>query len=144
MKTTIKINGKSFSIEELNALIETAKNTIRPIDEVYAYHKTTEEEFNKKHENSSKFIKAIDRESMIVGFYNKGEKVDFDNNKQHKYYPYFDMRSDTFSLRHVSDCSFGFSFAPLALCFLRRKDCEDACEKFLEYFKESRFEIYGE
>jgi len=48
MESTININGSDFTVRELNALIEAAKNK-KPIDEVYAYHGTTEEEFNKKH-----------------------------------------------------------------------------------------------
>lgn len=136
MKDKIEINGKSFSLEELNALIEAAKSE-KPIDEVYNYHGITEEEFNSKHRNSSDFIKAIDREALIVSFYNKGEDVDFDNSNQKKWYPYFAMDSKNFRFGH-SLSRIDNSTMPTALCFLREADLKDAVEKYLPQYKNSR------
>lgn len=135
MKETIEINGKSFSIQELNAIIEASKNS-KPTDKVYTFHATTEKEFNKKHKDSSNFIKAIDRIAMIVAYYNKGEKVDFNNKNQKKFYPHFYMDSNKFR--------FSFSFfqiesssAPASLCFLREDDLKDAMDNFLPEYKDA-------
>lgn len=133
---TIEINGNHYTIEELNAIINSAKNR-KPIDEVYKYHGTSEENFNEKHKNSSEFIKAIDREALIVQYYNKSEKVDFDNKNQKKFYPFFKMDSKDFRFygcRYDSEDS----SVPISLCFLRKEDLLDAVEKFLPEYKLSR------
>lgn len=131
---TININGTEYTVEQLTKILEDAKKS-SPMDEVYKFHNTTEEEFNKKYEGIESHIKAYAKEVLIVSFYNKGEKVDFSNSNQIKFYPYFKM--DNFRFDYIAEFCL-YSYVPARLCFIRKKDCEDAGEKFLNEYKESR------
>jgi hypothetical protein len=136
---------KTLKIEAPNGYeIDTEKSTFEnivfkeisnPMDEVYKYHNTTEEEFNKLYENLPKHVKAFEKECMVVAFYNKGWTPDFSNMAEYKYYPWFYMNE--FSLRIVNYCCSG-SDAPRHLLFKNEKDCREAVEKYFEVFKESR------
>lgn len=131
---TININGKDFTLEQLNKLVEDAKKA-NPMEEVYKYHNTTEGEFEKLYKDLPNHVKAYQKEAMIVEFYNKGEKLDWTNTDQPKYYPWFNM-SD-FSL---DDCYYyyGTSVVTTRLCFVREEDCREAVEKFIDIYRESR------
>lgn len=132
---TININGKEFTIEELAQAIESAKKE-NPIDKIFKYNNTTEEQFNKDYEKTSEFAKAIEIEAMIVNYYNKGERVDVNNSNQNKYYPWFYL-GDEFRLGYVgSDDS--ISNVPARLCFLREKDGKEAVKIYLEQYRNSR------
>ena len=133
---------KTLKIEVPNGYeIDTEKSTFKnivfkeisnPMDEVYKYHNTTEEEFNKLYENLPKHVKAFEKECMVVAFYNKGWTPDFDNQNQYKYFPWFYM--DNFSLSHVDYCG-SLSNVPRRLLFKNEKDCREAVEKYFEVFK---------
>lgn len=136
---------KTLKIEIPNGYeIDTEKSTFENIvfkeitnhmDEVYKYHNTTEEEFNKLYENLPKHVKAFEKECMVVAFYNKGWTPDFSNNSEYKYYPWFYM--DNFSL-DVVNCFYSCSDVPRHLLFKNEKDCREAVKKYFEVFKESR------
>ena len=131
---TININGSEFTIEELNFIIENSKKK-SPMDEVFTYHNTTEREFEELYKNVSLRSKYFEKEALIVSYYNKGIKVDFTNANQKKYYPYFCL--DVFRLDD-SDCIYVSSAVPASLCFLRKEDLEEAVNKFLPEYKQSR------
>ena len=132
---TININGKDYTIEESSNILETAKKE-NPMDKIYSYHKTTEERFNMLYENVSEFAKNQEIEAMIVNYYNKGEKVDFNNHSQKRWYSWWYL-GDNFRLSCVDDyCS--VSRVPARLCFLREEDIEEATEVYFEQFKNSR------
>ena len=131
---TIKINGKDFTIEELNKLVEDAKKA-NPMQEVYEYHGTTEKEFDKLYKNIPDHVKAYQKEVMIVEFYNQGQKPDWSNTNQIKYYPFFNMKDFSF---HCSGFYCHCSNVSDRLCFLREEDCEDAVGKFIDIYRESR------
>lgn len=82
---TIEINGKEFTIEELNDLVEKAKKN-NPMEEVYKYHNTTEEEFDKLYENMPTHVKAYEKECMVVAYYNKGWKPNWKDLNEKKWY----------------------------------------------------------
>lgn len=131
---TININGKDFTIEELTATLEKVKNS-SPMDEVYKYHNTTEEEFNSLYKDLPKHIKGYAKECLVVEYYNKGWQPDF-NNIENKYYPWFYLDGE-FRLDDVYYCYDNVNI-PARLCFKSRQDAEDAVAKFLDVFKESR------
>ena len=135
---TLKIeipNGYEIDTEKSTFENIVFKEISNPMDEVYKYHNTTEEEFNKLYENLPKHVKAFEKECMVVAFYNKGWTPDFSNNSQYKYFPWFYM--DKFSLDSVSYFN-SSSSVPRRLLFKSEKDCREAVEKYFEVFKESR------
>lgn len=140
-----KTDMKTFKIEipdgyEIDKNKSTFENIVfkqikNPMDEVYKYHNTTEEEFNSLYTNLPKHIKAYAKETLIVEFYNKGWKPDWSDNNQKKFYPWFYM--DNFYLFNVGYCGEDSNCSE-RLCFKNSKDCEEAVEKYLDIFKESR------
>lgn len=132
---TININGKDFTLEELSKLVESAKKE-NPMDKIFRFHSTTEEEFNNNHSKVSDFTKAIAIEEMIVNFYNKGVIVDFDNYNQKKYYAWFYLGKN-FRL-YLCYSYRSYSSVPARLCFLREEDLREATEIYLEQYRNSR------
>lgn len=131
---TININGSDYTVEELTKILEDAKKA-SPMQKVYEYHKTTEEEFNKLYEKIPPKVKAYAQEIMIVAFYNKGWTPNWKHSNEYKYYPYFYM--DEFRLCFVDvRCSRSGVGAPSV--FKNKKDCEEASELFFDIYKESR------
>ena len=131
---TININGSEYTVEELTTILENAKKA-SPMQKVYEYHKTTEEEFDKLYLNIPKKVKAYQQEIMIVEYYNKNWKPNWNNNNEYKFYPYFYM--DNFRLCDVFGfCSYADVGAPQV--FKNKKDCKEAVELFFEVYKESR------
>lgn len=131
---TININGSNYTVEELTQILEDAKKA-SPIQKVFEYHNTTEDEFLKLNGHLPKHIQAYLKEIMIVAFYNKNWKPDWNNTKEYKYYPYFYM--DNFRL----DCVYGNlsdSDVGSPQVFKNKKDCEEAVELFKDVYKESR------
>jgi len=133
---TINIEGTEFIMAQLKKLTRKSRKS-SPMDEVYAYHGLTKKQFNKRHKNNPSYLKAYDKEVLIVAFYNKGDELDWSNSDEYKYYGYFVMNSDTFRLFDVNVRSEN-SNAPSALCFKRKSDAIEAYEKFFKEIKESR------
>lgn len=140
MKTKeIKIEvPKGFEIDKENSTFEKIvfkESNSNPMLEVYKYHNITEEEFDKLYENLPNHVKAFQKECMIVSFYNKGWKPNWDNLNERKYYPWFYLGKG-FSLNH-SHC-YLISCVSSCLVFRKEEDCEEAVEKFFEVYRESR------
>lgn len=131
---TININGSDYTVEELTKILEEAKK-VSPMQKVYEYHKTTEEEFEKLYKNIPSKVKAYQQEIMVVSFYNKGWTPNWNNSNEYKYYPYFYM--DKFRLGGVDHCN-SYSDVCAPQVFKNKKDCEEAVELFLEIYRESR------
>lgn len=131
----ININGKDFTLEELTSLIESSKNE-SPMIEVYEFHNTTEEAFDQLYKNIPIHIKAHAQEEMITNFYNKGEKVDFDDHNQYKYFLWFYLGKD-FRFDSVNDYLY-YANTSLRLAFLREKDALEAKDKFFDIYRLSR------
>lgn len=130
----ININGSDYTIEELTKILEDAKK-ISPMQKVYEYHNTTEEEFNELYKNLPKHIKANEKEFMIVAFYNKEWKPDFQNSNEKKWYAWFYM--DDFRLGDWDYCC-SVSSVPARALFKNKADLIEAVEVYFEEFKESR------
>lgn len=135
---TIEINGKEFTIEELNDLVEKAKKN-NPMEEVYKYHNTTEEEFDKLYKGLPKHVKGYAKECMVIEWYNKGVEPDF-NDGSLKYYPYFDMRRGKLV---YYDWRYHYSYSNVGARQLylgknAKKNMLEAVEKFIDVYKESR------
>lgn len=134
MKTTINIEGKEFTIEQLKELINKNENKL---EKVFNFNITTEEEFNKKWEGFEDHEKYGALEKLIVNFYNKGEKLNWKNSNQYKYYPYFVMDENDF--RYVTYyCWRTASSTSSRLAYLRKEDMSEAVELFLNVYKKSR------
>jgi len=128
MKTqTININGSDFTIEQLTKLIEDSKN-ISPMNEVYAYHNTTEDKFEEDYKNIPLHLKYYQKVVMIVAFYNKGWIPNLKNKSEKKWYCWFYF--EPFSLNDVDYC-YGNTGAPAALLLQKEEYCRDMVEKFL-------------
>lgn len=131
---TININGSNYTVEELTKILEDAKK-VSPMQKVYEYHKTTEEEFEELYKHIPKNVKAYQQEIMIAAFYNKGWTPDWTKSDEYKYYPYFYM--DSFRLDDVSCCATD-SGVGAPQVYKNEKDCKEAVEVYLDVFKESR------
>lgn len=134
---TININGSNYTVEELAKILEDAKKK-SPMDKVYEYHKTNEQEFEKLYENIPLNIKYLQKEVMIVAFYNKGEKPDFNNKKQKKWYSWFYLDEFRF---HGSGYHGSGTHVPASLCFVgdnAEKNIKEAVVEFFEELKLSR------
>lgn len=131
---TININGSYYTIEELTKILEDAKKA-SPIDRVYHYHNTTEEEFLKLNGHLPSHIQGHIKETMIVAYYNKGWEPNWNNSSEYKYHPYFYMNE--FRLDYV----YGYyarSTVGSPLVFKSKKDCEEAVDLFFDVYKQSR------
>ncbi len=73
---------------------------------------------------------------VVIKALNNGWIADWNNHSQYKYYPWFYLGKD-FHLDGV-DAYYSSSNVSARLCFLRKKDCEEAVEKFFNEYKESR------
>ena len=131
---TININGQDYTVEQLTEILETAKQQ-NPMLAVYRFHNTTEEEFDKLYENIPDHVKAFEQECMITNYYNKGEKPDWDNFDQKKYYAWFYLDDFCFCGSYFYVTSSAFS---TRLCFLREDNLKEAVVKFLDIYKRSR------
>lgn len=129
----INIEGKEYSLEEIKKALSLVKS---PMDEVFAFHKTSGKGFEEQYKNVSEFAKNQEIERMIVNFYNKGEQCDWNNTNQKKWYPWFYL-GDNFSFGGSDDC-FSSSFSSARLCFLRESDLKEAVVKFKEQYRNSR------
>lgn len=135
MKTKININGKDVEITLTQDQVELIKNS-NPLTEVFKFHNTSEEEFEKQYSSVSDFAKHQEVERMIVNYYNKGIQPDFNNNNQVKYYPWFYL-GNNFSYHNYNAYSTHSSVSS-RLCFLRKEDLLEAVEVFLPQYKNSR------
>lgn len=131
---TININGKDYTVEELTSILENAK-VVNPMEEVYIFNGTTESDFEELYKNIPPNIKATAQEEMIVNFYNRGEKVDWNNPNQYKYYPWFYL-GDKFCFNFVG--YYHNAAASSRICFLREEDCKEAVNKFIHIYENSR------
>jgi hypothetical protein len=130
--STINIEGKEFTIDELKELINKTQS---PINKVYAFHKTTKEEFDKLYEKLPLRSKYLEIEAMVVAYKNDGWKYE---EGDIVYYPYFKL--SPFSLSRVVSYQLR-SFIPLAFCFKNEKLCKEAVEEFKEEYKLSRLTL---
>jgi hypothetical protein len=136
MKTIkININGKETEITLTKEQLKQIENQ-NPMQKVYDYHNTTEEEFDRLYKNVSEFAKAQEIERMIVNFYNKGEQPDWNNSNQYKYYPYFYLGSN-FSYDYYY-AWYSYSSVSARLCFLRKEDLLEAVVVHKEQYENSR------
>lgn len=132
MKATINIEGKEFTIDELKDLINNQQS---PMNKVYAFHRTTKEEFDKSYEKLPLRSKYLEIEAMVVAYkndgwiYKPGDKI---------YYPYFQLAPFGF---HYVDNILSFTHVPLALCFKNKKLLEEAVEEFKEEYNLSRLTL---
>lgn len=134
---TININGSHYTVEELTKILEEAKKK-SPMDKVYAYHNTTEDEFEKLYENLPLNVKYHQREVMIVAYFNKGEIPDFNNKNQQKWYAWFYLDEFRF---HDSYWFHTTTHVPASLCFVGdngEKNIKEAIAEFFEELKLSR------
>lgn len=134
---TININGTNYTVEELTKILDEAKKE-NPMNEVYKYHNTTEEDFNKLYEKLPNHVKAFEKECMVVAYCNKGWTPNFNNSNERKHYPWFYM--DNFRLLSVYYC-YSRSNCSARLLFKNEEDCKEAVKKYFEVFKESRMNL---
>lgn len=131
---TINVNGTDYTVEELTKILEDAKK-VSPMDEVYKYHNTTEEEFEKLYEKLPLNVKYHQKEVMIVSWYNKGWKPNFNNSSEKKWYGWFYMNNFRFDYSHwlASD-----SRVAASLLLQKEEHVLDMKEKFIKELKDSR------
>jgi hypothetical protein len=131
---TININGKNFSIEELNRLIAQSKS---PMQKVWDYHGISEEAFNDMYKGLPVHIKAYAKECLVVDFYNKGWKPDWNDSKQKKYYLWLEYKNGapTFNDGHHY---YSYSSVPSRLYLKSKEDVLDMKDNFMDVIIESR------
>lgn len=106
------------------------------MEEIYKYHNTTKQEFDEKYKGIPDNLKALQQEFMIVAFYNKGVKVNFED-LSYKYTPYF-IFQDGVQVFHCVVTWRTYSYVPTSSLFLREDDCKEAVEKYLDVYRRSR------
>lgn len=120
------IDGVEITLtEEQIALLTKGKYA-----EVFAYHNTTQEEFDKVHSGLSPRLYNIALLELIVAMYNKGESLDWEDTDQAKYYPYFKIGRG-FSLYR----GYSGSNVPPLFCFKNYEDVHQAVEKYFDVYK---------
>lgn len=118
------------------------KTEIEGIDEIFAFHKTTQEDFEKSCLGLPSDEVGYRLEKMIVAYYNDGKLPDFCDGTT-KYYPVFKLGSSSgpvFSY-HVCDYWLTRSLVGARLVFHGENAYEnmrDAVSKFLPQYKQSR------
>lgn len=142
MKQTIEINGKAFTIEQLNELIAnsqkeiTEKSTFQDVlnylgssdKEVVEYNKLVNANITSK---ALYFQMAV----CLVRALNQKHELDWNNKNEYKYYIWWYMNEFLF---YYGCCHFEPASVSAALCFKRESDMKDAVDKFLPEYKESR------
>jgi hypothetical protein len=128
---------KGFEIDKENSTFEKIvfKEVNSAMDRIYKYHNTTEKEFDELYKNIPNHVKAYEKECMVVAYYNKDWKPDFNNSSEKKWYPWFyieDFRLD-FCGSYVTA-----SVVPARLLFKNENDLKEAVELHKDVFKESR------
>lgn len=134
---TININGSEYTVEQLTKILEEAKKK-SPMDEVYIYHNTTEEKFEKDYSNIPLHLKYYQKEVMIVAFYNKGWKPNMKDKKERKFYNWY--YNDPFRFDSVG-CSCEGSGVPSALLLKKEEYGRDIAEKFGKEIEQSRMTL---
>lgn len=140
MKKEINIQiPEGFEIDKENSTFEKIvfKEVKNELHEIYSFNNTTEEEFNKKWDGFEDHEKYGALEKLIVNYYNKGEKPNWKNSNQYKYYPYFIMDEDNF---RYGDYSYWNASSDTSArhAYLRKDDMLEATKLFLEIYKKSR------
>ena len=133
MKVTIE--GREFDLELTPQQLEVINRDA--LEEVYAYHNTTKEAFDKLYKNIPTHIKALAQEELIVKMYNKGETPDWKDDNQRKWFLWFDFSGEEITLVRVN-CNYYRSYVPPLLSFLREEDAREAWSKYKEVYKVSR------
>jgi len=131
---TININGSEYTVEQLSKILEEAKKK-SPMDEVYKYHNTTEDQFEKDYSNTPLHLKYYQKEVMIVAFYNKGWKPNMKDKNERKYYNWY--YNDPFRFYCV-DYSCESSGVPSALLLQKEEYGKEIAEKFKKEIEQSR------
>ena len=130
---------KGFEIDEEKSTFQKIvfKESKNNLDKIFKFNNTTEKDFNKKWENFEDHEKYGALEKMIVNYYNKGEKPNWENINQYKYYPWFTMREDNFRYGDYGAWYSGPS-ASSRLAYLRKEDMLEAVELYIDIYKKSR------
>ena len=130
---------KGFEIDEEKSTFQKIvfKESKNNLDKIFKFNNTTEKDFNKKWENFEDHEKYGALEKMIVSYYNKGKKSNWENSNQYKYYPWFIMREDNFCYGDYGAWYSGSS-ASSRLAYLRKEDMLEAVELYIDIYKKSR------
>jgi len=108
------------------------------MDEIYTFHKTTREEFDKKYEGIPDNLKALQQEFMIVAYYNKGERLVLEDEDVYKYYPWFEFDENGGQVFNGVLDWLACTTVPAPSLFIRESDCEEAVKKFDHIYQRSR------
>ena len=130
---------EGYEIDQTKSTFEKIvfKESKNSLDKIFKFNNTTEKDFNKKWENFEDHEKYGALEKMIVNYYNKGEKPNWENSNQYKYYPWFVMCEDNFRYDDFNDwCT--LSTASSRLAYLRKEDMLEAVELYIDIYKKSR------
>lgn len=130
---------EGYEIDQTKSTFEKIvfKESKNNLDVIFKFNNTTNEEFNKKWENFEDHEKYGALEKMIVNYYNKGEKPDWKNSNQYKYYPYFIINEENFRYDYYFIWA-ARSSASSRLAYLRKEDMLEAVELYLDVYKKSR------
>ncbi len=130
---------KGFEIDEEKSTFQKIvfKESKNSLDKIFKFNNTTEKDFNKKWENFEDHEKYGALEKMIVNYYNKGEKPNWENSNQYKYYPWFVMCEDNLRYCHFVTWSTN-SDSSSRLAYLRKEDMLEAVELYIDIYKKSR------
>lgn len=130
---------KGFEIDEEKSTFQKIifKESKNNLDKIFKFNNTTEKDFNKKWEGFEDHEKYGALEKMIVNYYNKGEKPNWKDSNQYKYYPWFIMDEDTFRYDYY-DGWYTDSNSSSRLAYLRKEDMLEAVELYIDVYKKSR------
>lgn len=118
-------------------IIKDIRECINSMKDVFELNDTTEEEFNKKWRGFDDHEVGNAEEKLIVNAYNQGQKPNWKDSNERKYYPWFKMDENNFSY-DCYDCWYAYSRASARLAFLNYDNMIDATTKFIHIYKKSR------
>lgn len=134
MKTTIQINGKDVEITLTKEQVSQIKIS-NPMQKVYKYHNTTEDDFEKLYKDIPLHLKYYQKEVMIVAYKNNGWKPNMKDDNQKKYYCYFYNNP----FRFYFSCWYGSFRSVSASLFLQDAEkCKEMVEEFIYELEQSK------
>lgn len=135
MKTIkININGKETEITLTKEQLKQIKVS-NPMQKVYEYHNTTENDFEKLYKNIPLHLKYYQKEVMIVAYKNNGWKPDMKDKTQRKYYCYFYNNPFRF---YDSRWYYSSSYVASSLFLQDAEKCREMAEEFIFELEKSR------
>ncbi len=111
--------------------------SIKTFADVCQENGTTEQDFNARFEGLDLDTINYEKVKLVVKAINQGWVPDWSNQKQYKYYPWFEIdKAGDFCLSVVGSASSVYVVIGSRLCFESSEKCKYAAEQFIDIYKQ--------